>query len=226
VSGLSIDIRAQRASTQDLVRATPDTPPATRGATPDTPPATRGATPDTTPATQGSTPDTTSATNDLPRSTPEAPSTLAGAATGVPTGVPTGVAEGVPPGVPPGVLDVDIGSRHRAFTVEFDGPLHYLRELGSQSLKKPARCVKGSTQLKHFLLRKLGHILIVIPYWEWDAVALNATETREYLRRKLYLHLEDVSSDVLQMAAARLGGIHVLKYIYIYTYIYVKYMYI
>ena len=134
-------------------------------------------------------------------------------------GVHTGVLEGVPPGVPPGVLDVDIGSWHRAFTVEFDGPLHYLRELGSQSLKKPARCVKGSTQLKHFLLRKLGHILIVIPYWEWDAVAPNATETREYLRRKLYLDLEDVSSDVLQMAAARLGGMHFLKYIYMYTYV-------
>jgi hypothetical protein len=91
--------------------------------------------------------------------------------------------------------------------VQFDGPLHFVRPLGSDDIEKAARSKTGTTELKHFLLRKLGHALVVIPYWEWDAVvALNRDSKREYLRRKLNLHLDDVAPEVVQRAAATIGA--------------------
>ena len=91
--------------------------------------------------------------------------------------------------------------------VQFDGPLHFVRPLGSDEVEKAARSKTGTTELKHFLLRKLGHALVVIPYWEWDAVvALNVDAKREYLRRKLNLHLDDVAPELVQRAAATIGA--------------------
>ena len=99
-------------------------------------------------------------------------------------------------------------TQQRVFTVEFDGPRHFVRRLGTEEARKPkaARITTGTTELKHYLLRKLGHFLIVVPYWEWDAVALHADARRDYLRRKLSLHLDEIAPELLQKAAARIGA--------------------
>ena len=60
-----------------------------------------------------------------------------------------------------GLFDVFAGTS--VFAVEFDGPLHFNTPLGGAA--KAARCMTGATELKHYLLRKLGHTLVAIPYW-------------------------------------------------------------
>jgi hypothetical protein len=60
-----------------------------------------------------------------------------------------------------GLSDVIAGNS--VFAVEFDGPLHFNTPLGSDA--KAARFMTGATELKHYLLRKLGHTLVAIPYW-------------------------------------------------------------
>ena len=104
----------------------------------------------------------------------------------------------------------------RVFSVEFDGPLHYMRLMAdlsapgwgwqpSASTAKAARSMTGTTELKHFLLRKYGHRLVVIPYWEWDAVADSPQAKRAYLRKKFGLNIDDVAPEKLLQAAAAIG---------------------
>jgi hypothetical protein len=82
-----------------------------------------------------------------------------------------------------------------------------VRPLGSDQAEKTPRSKTGTTELKHFILRKLGHALVVIPYWEWDAVVgMNGDAMRDYLRRKLNLHLDDVEPELVQRAAAAIGA--------------------
>ena len=58
--------------------------------------------------------------------------------------------------------------------VEFDGPLHFLA----------SRAPTGATLLKRRHLQLLGHALVSVPYWEWDACK-GAGEREQYLWRKL-----------------------------------------
>jgi hypothetical protein len=65
-------------------------------------------------------------------------------------------------------------SRGEAWAVEFDGPLHFLA----------SRAPTGATLLKRRHLQLLGHALVSVPYWEWDACK-GAGEREQYLWLKL-----------------------------------------
>ena len=58
--------------------------------------------------------------------------------------------------------------------MEFDGPSHFLA----------SRAPTGATLLKRRQLQLLGHALVSVPYWEWDACR-GAGEWEQYLRSKL-----------------------------------------
>ena len=65
-------------------------------------------------------------------------------------------------------------STGKTWAVEFDGPSHFL------SSGAPT----GATLLKRRHLRLLGHSLVSVPYWEWDACK-GPVEREQYLRLKL-----------------------------------------
>ena len=65
-------------------------------------------------------------------------------------------------------------SRGGAWAVEFDGPSHFLS----------SRAPTGATLLKRRHLHLLGHSLVSVPYWEWDACK-GPVEREQYLRLKL-----------------------------------------
>ena len=59
--------------------------------------------------------------------------------------------------------------------IEVDGPSHYV-----------GREANGSTILKRRQLRWAGWPLVVVPYWEWNALANEGKVAREsYLEHKL-----------------------------------------
>jgi len=60
------------------------------------------------------------------------------------------------------------------WTVEFDGPSHFLT----------SRAPTGATLLKRRHLQLLGHALVSVPYWEWEGCK-RAGEREQYLRDKL-----------------------------------------
>jgi hypothetical protein len=62
------------------------------------------------------------------------------------------------------------------WAVEFDGPSHFL----ASSNRAPT----GATLLKHRHLQLLGHVLVSVSYWEWNACR-GAGEREQYLRSKL-----------------------------------------
>ena len=62
------------------------------------------------------------------------------------------------------------------WAVEFDGPSHFLAS--------SSRAPTGATLLKRRQLQLLGHALVSVPYWEWDACK-GAGEREQYLRSKL-----------------------------------------
>ena len=62
----------------------------------------------------------------------------------------------------------------RGWAVEFDGPSHFLAS-GAPS---------GATLLKRRHLQLLGHALVSVPYWEWDACK-GPGEREQYLWLKL-----------------------------------------
>jgi hypothetical protein len=68
--------------------------------------------------------------------------------------------------------------RGRAWAVEFDGPSHFI------DIASGAPRPKGAAVLKRRLLQLLGHALVSVPYWEWDACT-GAGEREQYLRGKL-----------------------------------------
>jgi len=67
-------------------------------------------------------------------------------------------------------------SRGGTWAVEFDGPSHFL----VSSSMAPT----GATLLKRRHLHLLGHSLVSVPYWEWNACK-GPVEREQYLRSKL-----------------------------------------
>ena len=65
-------------------------------------------------------------------------------------------------------------SKGGGWAVEFDGPSHFLAS-GAPS---------GATLLKRRHLQLLGHALVSVPYWKWDACK-GPVEREQYLRLKL-----------------------------------------
>ena len=70
-------------------------------------------------------------------------------------------------------------------SIEFDGPMHYLRPaMGSRDRVGP---IDGKTRLRNALLKKCNEfdVLITIPYYEWDDVEGRKEKEKEYVKRKV-----------------------------------------
>ena len=75
-------------------------------------------------------------------------------------------------------------SSTRTWTVEFDGPSHFLT----------SRAPTGATLLKRRHLELLGHALVTVPYWEWQGCK-SSGEREQYLRGKLAVYKDRVCHD-------------------------------
>ena len=73
-------------------------------------------------------------------------------------------------------LDAVVCAERHTVAVEVDGPSHFVG-----STQKPT----GATLLKRRQLRAFGWQLLVVPYWEWDALT-RREEQRKYLQRRLH----------------------------------------
>ena len=70
-------------------------------------------------------------------------------------------------------------------SIEFDGPMHYLRPaMGSRDLVGP---IDAKTRLRNALLKKCNEfdVLITIPYYEWDELEGGKEKEEEYMKRKV-----------------------------------------
>ena len=70
-------------------------------------------------------------------------------------------------------------------SIEFDGPMHYLRPAtGSRDRVGP---INGNTRLRNALLKRCGKfdVLITIPYYEWDEVQGKKQKEEEYVKKKI-----------------------------------------
>jgi hypothetical protein len=70
-------------------------------------------------------------------------------------------------------------------SIEFDGPMHYLRPaMGSRDRVGP---IDAKTRLRNALLKKCNEfeVLITIPYYEWDEVQFYNVKEEEYMKRKV-----------------------------------------
>ena len=82
---------------------------------------------------------------------------------------------------PPGMLAIDMACRKKMVAIEFDGPSHFLREVGSG---KALELENGSTKAKRRFLERLGWKVVNIPYFDWDK-AKGKEEKKELLCRML-----------------------------------------
>jgi hypothetical protein len=82
------------------------------------------------------------------------------------------------------------------WTVEFDGPSHFLK----------SRAPTGATLLKRRHLGLLGHALVNVPYWEWEGCK-GAGEREQYLRGKL-AHFVQTPSHARHTFQANTGTSH------------------
>jgi hypothetical protein len=82
---------------------------------------------------------------------------------------------------PPGMLAIDMACRIKMVAIEFDGPCHFLREVGSG---KVLQLENGATKAKRRFLERLGWKVVNISYFDWDK-AKGVEEKRELLCRML-----------------------------------------
>ena len=83
------------------------------------------------------------------------------------------------------MLSSDVSGRLIKVSIEFGGPMHYLRPpMGSRDLVGP---IDARTRIRNSLLKRSGEfeMLITIPYYEWDEVEGKREKEEEYLKRKL-----------------------------------------
>jgi len=70
-------------------------------------------------------------------------------------------------------------------SIEFDGPMHYLRpSMGSRDRAGP---IDARTRIRNALLKKCNEfeVLITIPYYEWNEVEGKNEKEEEYVKRKV-----------------------------------------
>ena len=83
-------------------------------------------------------------------------------------------------------LDAVVMHGGREVAIEVDGPSHFC-----------GRTPTGATALKRRQLRAAGWSLVVVPYWEWNALGRDNDEAREaYMRRALSPYVFDALSEV------------------------------
>ena len=79
----------------------------------------------------------------------------------------------------------DGSDRHIKVSIEFDGPMHYLRPaMGSRDRVGP---IDARTRIRNSLLKKCGEfeVLITIPYYEWNEAQGRNEKEEEYVKRKV-----------------------------------------
>jgi hypothetical protein len=67
--------------------------------------------------------------------------------------------------LPGGMLAINMACRKQMIAIEFDGPFHFLREVGSG---KVLYVENGATKAKHRFLERLGWKVVNIRYFDWD----------------------------------------------------------
>jgi RAP domain len=93
--------------------------------------------------------------------------------------------------VPPKDIDIfpiDIANTKQKIAIDVDGPTHFLLSIDNNILMKHGQNAKainmyevnGSTMLKRCLLTLMGWNVIVVPYWEWNAVQGNKQKEKQY----------------------------------------------
>jgi hypothetical protein len=65
---------------------------------------------------------------------------------------------------PPGMLAIDMACRKKMVAFEFDGPSHFLQEVGSG---KVLELENGATKAKRQFLERLGWKVINVLYFDW-----------------------------------------------------------
>jgi RAP domain len=86
------------------------------------------------------------------------------------------------------IFSIDIANVKEKIAIEVDGPFHFLLKMDNGRLMKHGQSgiansmyeVNGSTMLKRRLLALMGWNVIVVPYWEWNAVQGNEQKERQY----------------------------------------------
>ena len=79
----------------------------------------------------------------------------------------------------------DGSDRHIKVSIEFDGPMHYLRP-AMRSIDRVGP-IDARTRLRNALLKKCNEfdVLITIPYYEWDELEGRKEKEEEYVKRKV-----------------------------------------
>jgi hypothetical protein len=80
-----------------------------------------------------------------------------------------------------GMLAIDVACKEEKIAIEFDGPLHYLKELGSGNV---SLMENGTTRAKRRFLENLGWTVINIDYRDWTKNK-SAGNEKHWLREKL-----------------------------------------
>jgi RAP domain len=89
------------------------------------------------------------------------------------------------------IFSIDIANADSKIAIEVDGPLHYILRINNDFIRKHRQSgktnnnnnnyeVNGSTMFKRRLLTMMGWKVLVVPYWEWNAVAGNEHKERQY----------------------------------------------
>jgi RAP domain len=89
------------------------------------------------------------------------------------------------------IFSIDIANIKQKIAIEVDGPSHYLLRIDDNILMKHGQSgiannmyeVNGSRMLKRRLLTLMGWNVIVVPYWEWNAIQGNKQKERQYCIR-------------------------------------------
>jgi hypothetical protein len=78
-----------------------------------------------------------------------------------------------------GALSIDIAATMRSgvqLAIEVDGPSHFVQ---------PAGTLTGPTLFRNRALAARGHVLVSIPYWEWNRLHGAAAKQQQYMLSKL-----------------------------------------
>ena len=79
-----------------------------------------------------------------------------------------------------GLFSIDLAIFDRRIALEFDGPSHFTKNFGLNTLEP-----LGHTRLRDRLLSAMGWHVVSIPFFEWDR--LHQTEQRDaYLERRVH----------------------------------------
>jgi very-short-patch-repair endonuclease len=81
-----------------------------------------------------------------------------------------------------GMLAIDMACTKQKIAIEFDGPSHYLKSVGTGDV---TRLENGATKAKRRFLERVGLKVINLNYQDWIEVHHNKSEGILLLKKKL-----------------------------------------